>query len=152
MKINANSFFLQRRGQLVSRASNDAKTLTAITSDPSSSSESEEEDKINKVRSRLKIYMEEIKTLQQQLCRLQEHEKDLRKSQEKLLRIQKDLSNASVDQGEKYPESMDNLSKNLLQVKASQEKIKSAITEKLVARENISASLTAIRDREYAEK
>ena len=151
MKINANSFFLQRREQFFSKANSDSKPLSAITS--GNPSESGEEDRINKVRSRLKIYMEEIKTLQQQLCRLQEHEMTLKKSQEKLLRIRENLCNDSADKSENYPEqSIDNISENILQVKNSQENIKSAITEKLIARENISASLTVIREKEYAEK
>lgn len=105
------------------------------------------------IRSRLKAYMEEIKNLQQQLSKLQEHEISLKKMQEKLLRIQENMDTFKEAGNNETPLESDseNISKALLHLKEAQEEVRSQIAEKLTAQENIVANLTVIREKGFAE-
>lgn len=107
----------------------------------------------NSLRSRLKAYMEELKYLQKQLSKLQEHEISLKKMQEKLIRIQENM-NAPIETDSFATSSesdSENISKALLHLKEAQEEVRSKIAEKLIAQENIVANLTVVREKGFAE-
>lgn len=105
------------------------------------------------MRSRLKIYMQEIKDLQQQLSKLQDQETSLKEAQKQLVRKQGDNNTFAKAEGlEPLPENhFEKIPQMLLSLQEAQEKIKNQITEKLVAKENVTANLVVIREKELAE-
>ncbi len=149
-----NSFFLLQTGEMATKLFNKEATDTKKLVSTNSSkiiSEGGSKDNSSQIRSRLKAYMDDIKMLQKQLSNLQEQEVSLKNIQDKLLQIQENMGNYSDENNSDLGVGLENTSQALLRLEKSQEKIRNAIAEKLTAQENITANLTVIRDKNYAE-
>ena len=103
---------------------------------------------------RLRNCMEEIKDLQLQLSKLQEDENFIERMQKELLQVEENIASflANNNLEDLLTNSRQNDSGTILVLKKLQENIKKSISEKLVAQENISASLAAVREKSYADK
>ena len=156
MKIIANYFSFRNKEQqpkLLKKESAKAGLLNNLHSPLPAAESTYGNNSAGHIRSRLKAYVEEIKNLQQQLSKLQEHEVSLKKMQEKLMRIQKNMA-APQETGTFFTSSegdSENISKALLHLRDAQEEVRSQIAEKLIAQENIVANLTVIREQGFAE-
>ncbi len=156
MKINTNLFSLlnskQQGKALGSETANNRRAGGLNASFPATESTGSSNSG-NKMRSQLKIYMLEIKDLQQQLSKLQDQETNLKEMQKQLLKIQGE--SGAYAQGEGPAASpasnYEKISRKLPPLQEEQEKLKEQIAEKLVARENITANLAVIREKQLAE-
>ena len=157
MIINVNALYYEQREQILQifqaskNEKRDSYKKTAASFPASVSSANELPD--SQAMYRLKICMEEIKELQQQLSKLQEDEVFLEKTQDDLQKVEDNISSYITQNNLDglMASSKQNDSETLLLLKKLQQEIKKNINERLVAQENISANVAAVREKNYAE-
>ena len=158
MIINVDAIYYGQREQLLrifqssGNEKKDAYKKPSVLSPVSASSANELTD--SQAMYRLKICMEEVKELQQQLSKLQEDEVFLGKVQDDLSTVEDNITSyiSKNNLDGLLENSRKNDSETLLLLKKLQQEIKKSINEKLVAQENISANIAAVREKNYADK